>query len=213
MIVTKAKMNLGDTTLATKCLDFCQALTSQGNTFTFTLHLGSSYSFSLDTRVKMTSPEVIKKKSSLSAMRRNARRKEEFLARKKSETSLKVEASSPVVETFQCDQCAQSFKTKKGLGIHIGKAHMETIPQTDGHTDDITADVAVQTSDVKPKDFKDNGTQTDSPLKKVQDEIRLEPFKLKFKIPEKKHSSDIYESYLEEHMPLNMPKTVLHPFD
>ena len=114
---------------------------------------------------------------------------------------------------MNCSQCDFKFKNEKGLNIHIGKAHKDTIPQTDGHTDDIAADVAVQTSDVKPKDVQDNGTQTDSPLEKVLDEKPQEPFELKLKTPEKKHSSDIYDSYLEEPLPLNMPKTVLHPFD
>ena len=65
-----------DSSLAMKCLDICQALTSQGKIFNF---LTFSFSFTsgdktLDTRVGSQ-----KKKQSPSSLRRNARRKEEFL--------------------------------------------------------------------------------------------------------------------------------------
>ena len=87
--------------MVTKCLEFCQVLTRQGTPFTFSLDIGSDFSFSLDTRVSSTSPEVVKKKLSPSAMRRNVRRKEAFLKRKsealkKSDNNLEVETSSKV---------------------------------------------------------------------------------------------------------------------
>ena len=52
------------TPLATQCLEFCQTLTSKGHAFTFNLTLGSSFSFSLDTKMKVTSLETKKKKKS-----------------------------------------------------------------------------------------------------------------------------------------------------
>ena len=42
-----------DCSLATKCWDFCQSLSSQGMKFNFTLNFGSSFNFTLDTRKKV----------------------------------------------------------------------------------------------------------------------------------------------------------------
>ena len=61
-----------DTSLASKCMDFCQALANQGQAFNFSLTIGPDFSFSLDTRRKSTSPGI-KKKASPSTLRRNAR--------------------------------------------------------------------------------------------------------------------------------------------
>ena len=74
-----------NSSLATKCLDFCQAVTSQGMEINFSLNIGSTFSFSLDTRHKM--PLAVdskkKKKASPSTFRRNAGRREEFLKTKR----------------------------------------------------------------------------------------------------------------------------------
>ena len=69
-----------DSTLATKCLAFCQALSSQGKAFQFSLKVGSTFSFTLDTRCKETL--ATKKKASPSTLRRNAKRREDFLKMK-----------------------------------------------------------------------------------------------------------------------------------
>ena len=39
-----------DSSLATQCLALCQSLTSQGMAFNFSLAIGSTFSFSVDTR-------------------------------------------------------------------------------------------------------------------------------------------------------------------
>ena len=93
-----------DSSLATKCLDFCQALTRQGKNFNFSLNLGPSFKFALDTSVKSISAEMVRKKLSPSAVKRNARRKEDYL-KKKSE-SLKSNGNNfnkagPDNEAFQ----------------------------------------------------------------------------------------------------------------
>ena len=49
--------------LASQCMAFCQALASKGQIFSFTLKLGSSFAFSLDTRGKGTSSLTKKRKS------------------------------------------------------------------------------------------------------------------------------------------------------
>ena len=73
--------------LAIKCMEFCQALTSQGTKFSFNLTTGPQFSFSLDTKDLETSTSVVtekvkRKKWSPSDVRRNQRRRLEFLRRK-----------------------------------------------------------------------------------------------------------------------------------
>ena len=115
-----------DSSLATQCLALCQSLTSQGMVFNFSLAIGSTFSFSLDTKSKETLPSKAKKKVSPSTLKRNMRRREEFL--KKKFISSEAEKSEPDKEaspgaTFQCDQCDNVFRNeKKGLKIHKGKA-------------------------------------------------------------------------------------------
>ena len=74
-----------ESSLATKCLDFCQTLASHGKAFNFSLSIGSAFSFSLDTRDKVPALDTKatpKKMPSPSTIRRNARRREEFLNKK-----------------------------------------------------------------------------------------------------------------------------------
>ena len=90
-----------NSSLAIKCMDFCHALASQGMAFSFSLSVGTDFSFNLDARDKkkatpVLTAEVTKKKLSPSQVRRNARRRQEFLKRK-SETSGKEKLRSPVV--------------------------------------------------------------------------------------------------------------------
>ena len=65
--------------------------------------------------------------ASPSTLRRNTRRREEFLL-KKSKPQSDVEEREPDVESnqedsFPCDQCENAFRKEKGLKIHKGKAH------------------------------------------------------------------------------------------
>ena len=91
-----------NSSLATKCLDFCQALSSQGVAFNFSLSIGSTFSFSLDTRGKAPMASGTKKKSP-STLRRNARRRREFLEKKQNPVAV---LPSEVVEAkvFKCEQ-------------------------------------------------------------------------------------------------------------
>ena len=79
--------------LANKCMDFCQALASQGTSFSFMLTTGSQFCFSLDTR-GMKTVEVKKKKLSPSDVRRNVRRRQEFLRRKSAAVSASPTSTS-----------------------------------------------------------------------------------------------------------------------
>ena len=120
----------GEPTLVTQCLDFFQALASMGQTISFSLALGSTFSSNLDTRRKTTSPgerRPQKKKPSPSTLRRNQNRKEKFL-KQKGETTHDLEVSSPPEGTFKCEHCDNFFKSENGLKIYIGKSH-ETLKE------------------------------------------------------------------------------------
>ena len=68
------------------------------------------------------------KRKSPSTLKRNAKRREEFLVKKStSEPSVLtgLESNQNQCEAFQCGQCNSSFKTVNGLKIHKGKSHKE----------------------------------------------------------------------------------------
>ena len=88
-----------DSSLATQCLALCQSLTSQGMVFNFSLAIGSTFSFSVDTKSKEALPSKAKKKVSPSTLKRNMRRREEFL--KKKSISSEAEKSEPDKEASQ----------------------------------------------------------------------------------------------------------------
>ena len=115
-----------DSFLATKCMDFCNALASQGKGFKFSLTIGSTFTFSLETRGgKDTLPARTKK--SPSALRRNAKRRQEFLMKKS--LPAVVESSQEASEEnfeFKCDHCDTGFKTRNGLNIHVGRTHKKS---------------------------------------------------------------------------------------
>ena len=118
-----------DTSLATQCLDFCQALAGQGKEFKLSITIGSTFTFSLDTRKgKETLP---KKRSSPSTLKRNAKRREEFIAKKSESEAASLtglESNQKLMkqlQAFKCNQCESSFKTENGLKIHTGKSHKE----------------------------------------------------------------------------------------
>ena len=111
--------------LLSKCLDFCQALARQGHTFNISIAIGTSFSFSLDTRSKeVVTSQVIKKKASPSTLRRNAKRRAEFLARKQQNSSPRT-SSDPAATELKCDQCEYEAASVKGLKQHTRMKHKE----------------------------------------------------------------------------------------
>ena len=120
-----------NTSLANQCMDFCKALNRQGKDFKFSLTIGDTFSFSLDARGgNVPAPKSRRKKVSPSTVKRNARRKKEFLSKKNtpmSSSEENVEHLELVKTTFKCDQCEAVFKTRNGLKIHIGKSHKEAL--------------------------------------------------------------------------------------
>ena len=105
--------------LASQCLALCQALASQGQEFTFSVNIGSSFSFSLDSRGKVPEVKPLGKRSSPSTKRRNARRRQAFL-KKKAEPPVSSLVSS---SEFKCTQCDSLFKSGEELKIHIDDMH------------------------------------------------------------------------------------------
>ena len=90
-----------DSTLASKCMDICQALASQGQVFNFSLSVGPTFSFSLDTT--RSKAQLTKKKASPSTLRRNARRRAEFKAKKQQNSSTSTEVL-PSPEKERCPE-------------------------------------------------------------------------------------------------------------
>ena len=86
-----------DAKLVSQCLDFCQTLAGKSLTFSFALTIGTNFSISVDTMGKgPLAPKEKKKKPTPSAMRRNARRREEFLNKKlNASTAAKPAQSEP----------------------------------------------------------------------------------------------------------------------
>jgi hypothetical protein len=79
-----------NTFLASQCLNFCRTLASQGRSVSFSLKVGSSFAFSLDTISDSENIPASKarKKLSPSTQKRNARRRQEFPASKLASTSI-----------------------------------------------------------------------------------------------------------------------------
>ena len=117
-----------DSSLASKCMAFCQALASQGQHFNFSISTGSGFTFFLDTsRSKAVSNQKAKRKSSPSTLRRNARRREEFLAKKQQECSTRISVeNSAAAKEIKCDQCEYVAASEKGLRQHIRMKHKES---------------------------------------------------------------------------------------
>ena len=102
-----------DATLVSQCLDFCQTLAGKSLTFSFSLTIGTNFSFSVDTTGKgALAPK--KKKPTPSTLRRNARRREEFLNKKVKPSTDENSQSEPVSE----EEAEAPLKTPSVLHHH-----------------------------------------------------------------------------------------------
>ena len=129
-----------DLSLASQCLALCQTLAGQGKAFSFSVTVGSTFTFSLDSKETASLPKK-KKKSSPSTLRRNAARREKFLKRKVELTSM-VEAPNPIqrppvishtsvpfsameaeLEPSKCDHCDEKFDTNDKWRKHRSRVH------------------------------------------------------------------------------------------
>ena len=128
MSPSPVRMADSDVDLMSKCLEFCQSLESRGRSFKLSIKLGN-FSFSLDS--KDTTPKGLekkKKKLSPSQLKRNQRRREEYLQKKLDlpEETSKEQTHEKEFEpevSPKCNVCDKTFGTDRGLKQHIGKAH------------------------------------------------------------------------------------------
>ena len=91
--------------------------------------IGPDFTFSMDTRSMAASP-VIKKKASPSTLRRNARRREEYLQRKQNPSPVNsTEEVETVSNALSCDQCDYKPASEKGLLQHKRKKHKPSQPK------------------------------------------------------------------------------------
>ena len=127
-----AAVGENDSSLVIQCLALCQSLERQGKVFKLSLTIGNAFSFSMESRGETTPvPITRKKRASPSTVKRNARRRSEFLAKKRMEVAASEEAQADVESTqqlpqkapFPCDQCGLGFRTGNSLKIHVVKAH------------------------------------------------------------------------------------------
>ena len=124
-----AAVNESDFSLTNKCLDLCHALAGQGKAFKFSLTIGSYFTFSLDSR---EGKEILpaRKRKSPSTLRRNTKRREDFLKKKSTSESASATGlesiQKPTMQRqgFQCDDCDFQSKSENGLKIHKGKSHI-----------------------------------------------------------------------------------------
>ena len=112
MAAPMSQLTEEDAKLASKCLEICQTLAIKSMPFSISINIGPNFSFSVDTMGKKVLPSSLetrevkkRKKKAPSALRRNARRRAEFL-RKKLEASPAKEpdAGEPEVPTRGRDQ-------------------------------------------------------------------------------------------------------------
>ena len=87
-----------DSSLASKCMDFCHALTSHKKSFNFSLIIGSNFRFSLDTKEDLPPASKAVRKKSPSAKRRNERRRAEFLLRRSETQSTVNQVAADIID-------------------------------------------------------------------------------------------------------------------
>ena len=164
-----AAVACNDPTLALKCLDLCQALLAKGLPFSLSL-ASSGLTFSLDTRKEESTCPSARKKLSPSSLRRNARRRTEFLKRKtedhlsNSETTekdpAKVVTLEPAVKDNWSSEVVEGNESKSVI-VKLKKKPKTLIPQIDGENEEVTSDAAAQTHENKP-DTTSKAAQTTS---------------------------------------------------
>ena len=97
-------------------------LASQGQAFNFSLAIGSSFSFSLDSRTKAEGT-VIKKRVSPSTLRRNTKRRKEFIMKQQLSSNRITSEKETASKVLKCDQCDYEGASEKGLTQHKRMKH------------------------------------------------------------------------------------------
>ena len=95
--------------------------------------------FSMDTRSKAASPGI-KKKASPSTLRRNARRREEYLQRKQNPSPVNsTEEVETVSDALSCDQCDYKPASEKGLRQHQRMKHKPSMVASSENSENQTS--------------------------------------------------------------------------
>ena len=125
-----------DAFLASQCLDFCQVLAGKSLSFSFSLKIGTNFSFSLDTRGEATlSSAKKKKKQTPSTLRRNARRREQFLQKKLASPAPVSEKGTEALQkapTSLHHHPSPPPSSERRQVITVGKGKAPTFNQLDG---------------------------------------------------------------------------------
>ena len=142
--------------VAEKCLVFCQAPTSSNHKFSLSLSIGQD-NLNVCNKDLVTSSVLKKKKKPTSQIRREAKRKLERQQKEKSEITAEVSEDSSKskceevsdneeAKLFKCPECELSFKTEKGMKIHIGKSHKSdtlSTPEKERNTSSMNMSLAL----------------------------------------------------------------------
>jgi hypothetical protein len=152
-----------EASIAEKCLEFARDINQNNKMFSFNLKFSNGFNFKFSTvekRNTLHKNEQKMKKPSPSTLRRNRKRMQEFIEKKKSSSNDTASAEAtgessklPPGETTQehvsgepsdvplvykdnleednkCEECGFKAKSKRELKTHINKQHV--IPQLDG---------------------------------------------------------------------------------
>ena len=153
-------------TLASQCLDLCQALGRQGLAFSFSLAIGSEFTFSLDTRRKEEqSLPVARKYTSPSTQRRNARRCQEFL-KKKAEACPNIPETTVEKPAAKGSWSSKLVTDSSSVKLKIKKVPPKKIPQVDGIVEEETD------SDVDTPEPKESTVSTQTSTKSSDTETQ-----------------------------------------
>merc|ERR1712129_98387 len=134
----------------------CQALVSKGLAFTFSLTTSSGFTISLDTRGKESPGPVARKPPSPSTLRRNARRRQEFLQRKAKAAPV-TPNDKPAVADSWSSVLVNGGSGSKSVTMKL-KKNPQKIPQLDG-SEEMTKEAEAQTESKPEASIK--ATQTD----------------------------------------------------
>ena len=135
-----APVIVDESSITSQCMVFCQTLTSQGKAFAFTLKIGETFYFSLDSKEKTSSPVPVPmvRKISPSTAKRNALRRQKCLASKNEPSTDKEAVETPSKESknlkpsVSCEECGHTTKTVGGMKLHVQNKHI--ISQVHGNT-------------------------------------------------------------------------------
>merc|ERR1712204_164917 len=130
----------------------CQALVSKGLAFTFSITTSSGFTISLDTRGKESPGPVARKPPSPSTLRRNARRRQEFLQRKAKAVPVTPKDKPAVADSWS------SVLVNGGSGSKSVTMKLKKNPQLDG-CEEMTKEAEAQTETKPEASIK--ATQTD----------------------------------------------------